>query len=60
MRQRFESMSKGLPIVCGVNTRLRVDQPVAAWWHAPDDLARVTGDVDRYKVFSQPPEPTSE
>ncbi len=60
LRQRFELAAEARPDLYGANAPLRVDRPVQAWWRAPGDLARLTGDVSRYTIFSQPPAPTVE
>jgi transglutaminase-like putative cysteine protease len=45
-------------ILYAVNAPIQVDQPVQAWWRAPEDLVYLTGETDLYNVISRPPAPT--
>ncbi len=56
--QRFEVVSPGSEVVYAANEPYQVDQPVQTWWRGPNDLARITGERDRYAVVSDTLEPT--
>ncbi len=56
--QQFQRMEGAGTKIYAANTPYRVDQPVLAWWRAPDDLAYLTGEADLYTVLSRVPQPT--
>jgi transglutaminase-like putative cysteine protease len=56
--QQVNSLLPGPGPIFAVNAPLQIDQAVQTWWHAPGDLAQMTGASDRYTVISHPPEPS--
>jgi transglutaminase-like putative cysteine protease len=56
--QQFERLLPGQNELYAVNSPLQVDRTVQTWWHAPGDLAQVTGAPERYTVVSRAPAPT--
>jgi transglutaminase-like putative cysteine protease len=56
--QQYRLLVPGTGAVLAANAPYRIDHAVQAWWRAPGDLLRLSGDLDQYSALSRVPEPS--